>query len=420
MSQAKGRSKVDNILYFFMFALPGWLRITIIVLLIIVNYGAEFLVKRSILKVYRKTESAEAAMNRLRICNQYFLAILQIGTVLPIGLLVAKYFAAFGKVGQYIFTILFLFATIILVNIGQLLIINKTYKKIRGTTQSLFGQIRDIVLTFLFIMLPVGLLGMLSLLTAEIKMKNPTLKSILSAMLPIGMIFLFNLVLPVFYPKLFKAVPLPDDKLNGLLDELFARAGLKKAKIYQWPTKEKKLANALVTGLVKPKVLISDYYLENAAPDEIAAIIAHEVGHLKHKHLLKRLLYLIGGSGEVYLVGYLLEWYEIKTGTEINPSLGLVILLVPFLLYITLGLLKYYRSQERKADAFALQIGVKPEVMITALLKLARLNHTTTKLKKVDEGFQTHPSIARRIRQIEEISGYKYDLNLEDSFQKNP
>jgi len=55
--------------------------------------------------------------------------------------------------------------------------------------------------------------------------------------------------------------------------------------------------------------------------------------------------------------------------------------------------------------------------MITALLKLARLNHTATKLKKLDEGFQTHPSIARRIKQIERISGYNYDLNLGVAFR---
>lgn len=63
-----------------------------------------------------------------------------------------------------------------------------------------------------------------------------------------------------------------------------------------------------------------------------------------------------------------------------------------------------------KADEFALEIGVQPEVMITALLKLARLNHMVPVLKKLDERFQTHPSIAWRIERIEMISGYKYEL----------
>ena len=64
----------------------------------------------------------------------------------------------------------------------------------------------------------------------------------------------------------------------------------------------------------------------------------------------------------------------------------------------------------RKADRFALKIGIKPEVMITALLKVARLNHMALKQKKLDEKFQLHPSMARRIGRIEKISGYKYNL----------
>lgn len=412
--------KMNNILHFIIFTMPAWLRIALILFLISLNYGAEFLVERSIRKVYRQTESAEAAMNKLRIYNQYFLPILQLITVVPIEFMTAKYFVRFGRVGLFIFLLLILFLLFLLINIGQLLIINKTYRKIRGTTQSLFSQIRDITLTFFFILVPVGLLKMLSFLIENIQMISPALKSMLSVVITIIMIFLFNLVLPFFYPKLFKAVPLADERLGELLDGLFVRAGIKKAKLYQWPTKEKKLANALVIGLVKPKVLISDYYLENAEPAEIEAIIAHEVGHLKYKHLLKRLLYIIGGLGEVYLAGQLMEWYENYTGTEINTYLGLAVLLVPFALYISFGLLKYYRSQEKKADEYALQIGVQPDVMITALLKLARLNHTTTRLKKLDEGFQTHPSIARRIQQIEKISGYKYDPNSGDTFQKTP
>ncbi len=403
---------MDKILDFVIFTMPIWLRFTLILLLILINYGAEILVKRSVLKVYRETESAEEAMNKLRIYNQYFLMILQIITIVPLEFLVVKYFARFGKPGRIIFMILAPFVFLMIVNVGQLLIINKTYKRIRGTTESLFSQIRDIALTILFILVPVGIIGNISFLIDIINLKSGAMKNIITVAMPIIMIFLFNLILPVFYPKLLKAVNLEDERLSPLLNGLFDQAGIKRPKLYQWPTKEKKLANALVTGLVKPKVFISDYYLENAEPNEIEAIIAHEVGHLKHKHLFKRLLYIVGGLCEVYLVGFLMEWYENYTGKEINTYLGLAIILVPFILYISLGLLRYYRKQEKKADEFALEIGIKPEVMITALLKLARLNHTATKLNKLDEGFQTHPSMARRIKEIEKISGYKYDHNL--------
>jgi STE24 endopeptidase len=351
-------------------------------------------------------------MNKLRIYNQYLLAILQIITIIPLEFMVAKYFTRFGKPGCILFMLLVPFVFLMLVNVGQLLIINQTYKRIRGTTESLFHQIRDIAVSFLLILAPIGIIGTITIFAREINIKSEVLKSIIPVATPIIMIFVINLILPVFYPKLLKAVHLEGERLRELLNELFDQAGIKRPKLYQWPTKEKKAANALVVGLVKPKVFISDYYLENAEPNEIAAIIAHEIGHLKYKHLLKRLLYIVAGLGGIYLAGYLMEWYENYTGREINLYLGLAILLVPFIFYISLGLLKYYRNQEKKADEFALRIGVQPEVMITALLKLARLNHMTTKLKKLDERFQTHPSMARRIKQIEKISGYKYEFHL--------
>lgn len=398
-----------NFIRFIIFDLPDGLRFLLILFLIVINYGAEFLVKRSVSKVYLKTNSPEEAVNKLRIYNQYILAILQIVTIVALEFLVAKYFTLNGKTGRILFMTLIPFVFLMVVNVGQLLIINKTYKRIRGTTESLFNQIRDLALTFLLILVPAGIIGTIMFFAREIKVESEALENIIAAAIPITMMFLFNLILPFFYPKLLKAVALEDAGLRGLLDQLFVKAGVKRAQFYQWPTKGKKIANALVVGLVNPKVLISDYYLENAEPAEIEAIIAHEVGHLKHKHLLKRLLYLVGGICELIFVGALLEWYENYTGKEINVYLGLAILLGPFLFYISLGLLKYYRHQEKKADEFALKIGVQPEVMITALLKLARLNHMTTKLKKLDERFQTHPSTARRIAQIEKISGYKYE-----------
>lgn len=402
---------MDKILDLLIFDLSDRLRIALILLLISVNYLAEFLVKRSVEKVYRRTASAEEAINKLRIYNQYCLVILQIITIVPMQFMVVKFFIGLRKLLLISFLFLASFALLMIVNVGQLLIINKTYQRIRGTTESLFGQIRDVAITLLLTFVPVGLLSILTSIAAG-KIKSQVLEGIAVAALPLTLMFLFNLTLPFLYPLLLKAVPLGDEGLKERLDQLFDQAGIKRAQLYQWPTKAKKVANALVVGLVKPKVFISDYYLENAEPGEIEAVVAHEVGHLKHNHLLKRLLYIAAGLCELFLVGYLMEWYENHTGKEINFLIGLAILLVPFFLYISLGLLQYYRKQEKQADEFALKIGVQPEVMITALLKLTKLNHMVPKLRKLDGRFQTHPSLARRIRQIEKISGYRYDLQL--------
>jgi STE24 endopeptidase len=388
----------------FIFDLPDWLTLTMVGLLIVINYIAEFMVKRAVLKVYSKTASPAKAMDKLRKSNQYFLLILQIITIIVIEFLVVKYFVNYGKIGSFVYLLAVPFVFLLIINGGQLVIINKTYQMIRGTTESFSKQLRGLATTILFCLLPITIIVILMRLINEVEINNELVQGLLSAALPLVMIFGFNLILPVLTPKLLKAVHLEDSGLRELLDALFDKAGIKRAKLYQQPTKEKKIANAMVIGLVRPKVFITDYFLENAEPNEVEALVAHEVGHLKQKHILKRVLYIMVGIVGITLMGWLMEWYEHSFGTEINLILGLAILLVPFILYIWPGLLKYYRNQEKKADEFVIDIGVEPEVLIAALLKLAKLNHTATKMKKMDERFQTHPSIARRIRHIEKIS----------------
>lgn len=88
---------MDKILDLLIFDLSDRLRIALILLLISVNYLAEFLVKRSVEKVYRRTASAEEAINKLRIYNQYCLVILQIITIVPMQFMVVKFFIGFAS-----------------------------------------------------------------------------------------------------------------------------------------------------------------------------------------------------------------------------------------------------------------------------------------------------------------------------------
>ena len=257
---------MDKFFRYIIFDMPNGLRLALILLLFLINYGAEFLIKRSVLKVYRKTESAEEAVNKLRIYNQYCLVILQIVTVVPLEFLVVKYFIRYGKTGRIIFMLIAPFTFLMVINVGQLLIINKTYKRIRGTTESLFNQIRDIALTLLLILLPIGVIGTVSSFADGLDIESKALEGIIAAATPITMMILFNLALPFLYPKLLKAVPLEDENLRALLVRLFAKAGMKSAQLYQWPTKEKKVANALVVGVVKPKVLLATTFWKTLSP----------------------------------------------------------------------------------------------------------------------------------------------------------
>ncbi len=390
--------------------MPNWLRILLMAFLIGINYIASYYVRRSVTKIYGITKSPEKAMNKLRIYNQYILTALYIVTIIPFSILAAEYVPASGTIRRVILIGFVPFSFLMVVAAGQLLIIDGTYKMIRGTTESIKEQMKNLALTALMVLVPPVSISFVLQLIPKLTFRNTLFRSFAPIFPVIILIIAFNIGISLLYPRLLKAVDLEDDELILTLNKLFDRSGVKRVKIYQYPTKAKKIANALVVGFLRPKVFISDYYLENAPPEEIEAIIAHEIGHLKYHHTIKRLAYILAGSCSVWLAGVVMEWYENFAGREIHPVLGLSILLIPFILYMSVGLLLFFRHQERKADAFALQVDIKPEIMIAALLKLAKLNHMVTGMKKVDEKFQTHPTIAKRIRQIEKLSGYQYDI----------
>src|SRR5207245_10936024 len=93
----------------------------------------------------------------------------------------------------------------------------------------------------------------------------------------------------ILFPIFYKFAPLQNEELKSRLVRLSEQAGTRVRGVYQWKLSEKsKKANAALTGLgTTRRIILADTLLENYSPDEIEAVLAHELGHQVHRHILK-------------------------------------------------------------------------------------------------------------------------------------
>ncbi len=96
------------------------------------------------------------------------------------------------------------------------------------------------------------------------------------------------IILPIFY----KVIPLDDEELKTKISNLAKGAGIKVENVFSFDmSKNTKKANAAFTGLGKTKrIILGDTLLRDYSNDEIETVIAHELGHFKHKHIIKNIV----------------------------------------------------------------------------------------------------------------------------------
>src|SRR5207302_2497662 len=119
----------------------------------------------------------------------------------------------------------------------------------------------------------------------------------------IALFVLFAQIAPVvLFPLFYKFVPLQNEELKSRLMRLGERAGTRIRGVYEWKLSEKsKKGNAALTGLGNTRrIIIADTLLQNCSDDEIEAIMAHELGHQVHGHILKSIVM----EGAVTLAGF--------------------------------------------------------------------------------------------------------------------
>jgi STE24 endopeptidase len=223
----------------------------------------------------------------------------------------------------------------------------------------------------------------------------------------IGLFVFFAQIAPVvLFPLFYKFVPLQNEELKARLVRLGERAGTRVRGVYEWKLSEKtKKANAALTGLGNTRrIILADTLLENYSNDEIEAVLAHELGHHVHGHMLK----MIAVQATVTFAGFwaaneVLRWaiYDQKMFFSLSdfanlPLLALVASGLSLLLMPALN--AYSRFTERQADQYCWKCVANVGPYITAMEKLARQNLSESHPSRLVELlFHSHPPISKRI-----------------------
>ncbi|MBU9720905.1 MULTISPECIES: M48 family metalloprotease [Bacillaceae] len=373
--------------------------------IVILNLLYMYVVKAYMEKYYARTMSPELALNRLRILSQYiYLIVVCISSFFTAILFMIRLVPYLHHLADPLHTLIALISTFtfigILLTINQLILMGIT-KKIRQTEETIKEEIVSSVKGLAFVFVPIMVFFTLIELLPEGFVGE-------MAFVPIATLLLvfIPLVSSLFIGKLLKAHIMPESEIKDQLRNFIKeKTDLPDVKLYIWPTKKTKVANALVSGFGNVKeIYLTDYMLENMKIKEIEAILAHEIGHIKKHHLWKRIAYIailpLGG----YLLGNGFDWFEENVMT-IPVWLGLTVMIGLIIIYLVLVLNLIYRKHEREADEYVLKLGVDYRDFAAGLLKLSELNQMVTKMNKVDESFQTHPSTARRVQWIIEKAG---------------
>ena len=229
------------------------------------------------------------------------------------------------------------------------------------------------------------------------------------------------LILPIFY----KIIPLGDEELKTRISNLANGAGIKVENVFSFDmSKNTKKANAAFTGLGKTKrIILGDTLLNDYTKDEIETVIAHELGHYKHKHIIKNLIFgTVSSFLTFFIISILyknsLSWFYFENITQIAalPLLSLWAMVIGLIQSPIGNILS--RKYEYEADRYAIESTLKPESFIQTLNKLTDQNLGDREPHAfVEWFFYSHPSIKNRINSIKNFVSEKGIIEITTEIQ---
>ncbi len=228
----------------------------------------------------------------------------------------------------------------------------------------------------------------------------------------------FNALVLVLYPTLIaplfnKFEPLKDGGLAERITALLARTGFSSKGVFVMDGSRRSAhGNAYFTGLGRAKrIVFFDTLVERLQPSEIEAVLAHELGHFKLKHIAKRLVFsFVASLAFLALLGWLITQPWFYTGLGVTPSLtgsnhgvalvlfALVLPVFTFVFAPVASLLS--RKHEFEADAFAARHASAGD-LVNALVKLYQDNASTLTPDPLHSAFyDSHPPASIRIQRL--------------------
>jgi STE24 endopeptidase len=220
-------------------------------------------------------------------------------------------------------------------------------------------------------------------------------------------------VFPTWIAPLFnKFTPLEDIALKDRIQALAKRCGFAINGLFVMDgSKRSAHGNAYFTGFGQSRrIVFFDTLLAKLSPPEIEAVLAHELGHFKHKHITKRLTISLVSSLALFgILGWLSQQTWFYQGLGITPlstgnngvALLLFFLVLPVFTFLFTPLMSWLsRQDEFEADRFAASQSQASD-LVSALVKLFNDNAATLTPDPVHSAFyDSHPPAAIRIRAL--------------------
>ena len=228
----------------------------------------------------------------------------------------------------------------------------------------------------------------------------------------------FQLLMMVLYPTVIaplfnKFSPLTDDALRSRIEGLMGRVGFASKGLFVMDgSKRSAHGNAYFSGFgANKRIVFFDTLLARLAPQEIEAVLAHELGHFKLKHIVKRMAVMFMVSlGFLALLGYLKNQVWFYEGLGVDPlyasgndamALILFMLVLPVFTFVLSPLTSISsRKHEFEADAFA-ATHTDARDLVSALVKMYEDNASTLTPDPLHSAFyDSHPPASVRIAQL--------------------
>ncbi|MCL2761047.1 MAG: M48 family metallopeptidase [Desulfuromonadales bacterium] len=218
----------------------------------------------------------------------------------------------------------------------------------------------------------------------------------------------------IIEPLFNKFEPVTEEGLSDKIRAMMEKAGLKLGKVVQMDaSKRSKHSNAYFTGIGKVKrIVLYDTLIKQMTHEEIVAVLAHEIGHWKKKHILKRIImveiFMFLGA---WIVFQAVQWNGLPAllgmVTASFPARLLIIGFVASLVMFPITPLSAWlsRRDEKEADQFAVDIVGSPDSLASALIKLSSENLSNLHPHPFYAKFYySHPPVVQRVNRLKSMS----------------
>ncbi len=241
------------------------------------------------------------------------------------------------------------------------------------------------------------------------------------------LVFLFAIAIvgPAMIQKFWRCKPLETGYYRRRIENLCQKAGMEYANILYWPIFGGRMITAGVMGLIKKfrYILVTGALLQFLEPEEIDAVIAHEIGHIKKKHLLFYLIFFVGYmlvsfatfDMLIYFIFFAEPIYSflnsigIEQATVTSSIFSLIIILI-FLIYFRYIFGYFMRNFERQADTYVYALFDSAQPLISTLEKIA-----VTSGQPRDNPNWHHFSIKNRVDYLEKCEADRTWITRHDS-----